>query len=78
VSFALTRDPGLFPLLSEPERNMAEILRRLSEVGAREASEMEVEKRIQKAEEIAKRLPWGDGARAEFRELLTFLATREA
>jgi hypothetical protein len=57
---------------------MAEILRRLSEVGAKEASEMEVEKRIQKAEEIAKRLPWGDWARAEFRELLTFLATREA
>jgi geranylgeranyl diphosphate synthase type I len=78
VSFALTRDPGLFPLLSEPERNMAEILRRLSEVGAKEASEMEVEKRIQKAEEIAKRLPWGDWARAEFRELLAFLAKREA
>jgi len=78
VSFALAKDPGLLPLLSAPERNMAEILQRLLAVGAKDASEKEVKKHIRKAEEIAEKLPWQDWARAEFRELLVFLATREA
>jgi len=78
VSFALAKDPGLLPLLSAPEGNMAEILRRLSEAGAKEAAENEVKKRVQRAEEMAEKLPWSDWARTEFRELLAFLATREA
>ena len=78
VSFALAKDPGLLPLLSAPEGNMAEILRRLSEAGAKEAAENEVKKRVQRAEEMAEKLPWSDWARTEFRELLVFLATREA
>jgi len=78
VSYALAKDPGLLPLLSAPEKNMAEILRRLSEVGAKEASENEVKKRVQRSEELAGKLPWSDWARTEFRELLAFLATREA
>jgi len=78
VSFALAKDPELLPLLSAPEGNMAEILRRLSEAGAKEAAENEVKKRVQRAEEMAEKLPWSDWARTEFRELLAFLATREA
>ncbi len=78
VSVALAKDPGLLPLLSAPEGNMVEILRRLSEVGAKEASENEVNKRVRRAEEMAEKLPWSHWARAEFRELLAFLATREA
>ena len=78
VSFALAKDPGLLPLLSAPEGNMAEILRRLSEAGAKEAAENEVKKRVQRAEEMAEKLPLSDWARTEFRELLAFLATREA
>ena len=78
VSFALAKDPGLLPLLSAPEGNMAEILRRLSEAGAKEAAENEVNKRVRRAEEIAEKLPWSERARAEFRELLAFLTTREA
>lgn len=78
VSFALERDPGLFPLLSAPEKNMAEILRRLAHVEAREAAEKAMEEHLRVAEGITERLPWRDWARKEFQELLTFLTTREA
>ncbi len=78
VSFALERDPGLLPLLGAPERHMEEILRRLGELGAREAAQEEMEKRLRKAEKLAQELPWPPWARAEFAELLSFLAKREA
>lgn len=78
VSFALAKEPGLVHLLSAPEKNMAEILQKLLEVGAKEAAEKEVKRRVQQAEEIAKKLPWSEWARVEFQKLLAFLMTREA
>lgn len=78
VSFALEKDPGLLPLLSAPEKHMAEILRRLGELGAKEAAKEEMEKRLKGAEKLAQELPWPSWARAEFSELLSFLAEREA
>lgn len=78
VSFALEKDPELFPLLSQPEEHMAEILRRLEGVGAREAAQSQVKKHLQAAEKLAKELPWPSWAQAEFAELLSFLVEREA
>lgn len=78
VSFALERDPQLLPLLSAPEKHMAEILQRLGEAGAKEAAEMEVKDHLKLAKELARKLAWENWAHQEFQEFLEFLASREA
>jgi len=78
VSFALERDPELVGLLSSPKDHMDAILRRLEEVGAREAAQEEVKRRLSRAERLSLELPWPGWARAAFQELLSFMATREA
>ncbi|MGB9757063.1 MAG: polyprenyl synthetase family protein [Candidatus Bipolaricaulaceae bacterium] len=78
ISFALGRDPGLSSLLSEPERNGEEILRRLAQVGAKAAAEEELRRHLGEAERLSWELPWPEWARTEFRKLLAFLAQREA
>lgn len=78
ISFALEQDPKLILLLSAPEKNVEEILRRLVELGAKAAAEEAMKRYLSEAEKISRELPWPEWARAEFQELLTFLAQREA
>lgn len=78
ISLALERDPGVSSLLSAPEMDAAEILRRLEALGVRAAAEEALGEHLKEAERLSWELPWPTWARAEFQELLSFLATREA
>jgi len=78
VAYALERDRSLTELLSRDPLPLKEALARLEAIGAREATEKEARKYTEKAAEIAAGLPWNAWARDAFRELLSFLAEREA
>lgn len=78
LAFALERDPAFASLLAQNPVPLGEALAGLEESGAREAAEAQVKRFSREAEEIAHGLPWSPWARRAFRELLAFLAKREA
>jgi geranylgeranyl diphosphate synthase type I len=78
VAFALERDPSLGELLARDPLPLEEAMVRLEETGAKEATEEEVARYMAEAERIAAELPWGSWAKDAFRELQSYLVSREA